>query len=140
MSERPIPTRTQVAIIGAGPAGLLLGQLLHRAGVDTVILEQRTADYVLSRIRAGVLEQGTVELLERAGVADRLHAEGLVHEGVELGFGGRRHRVDLKALAGRAVTVYGQTEVTRDLMSARESAGARTICMTSILQRPGFAS
>jgi p-hydroxybenzoate 3-monooxygenase len=127
MSERPIPTRTQVAIIGAGPAGLLLGQLLHRAGVDTVILEQRTADYVLSRIRAGVLEQGTVELLERAGVADRLHAEGLVHEGVELGFGGRRHRVDLKALAGRAVTVYGQTEVTRDLMSARESAGARTI-------------
>lgn len=127
MSERPIPTRTQVAIIGAGPAGLLLGQLLHRAGVDTVILEQRTADYVLSRIRAGVLEQGTVELLERAGVAGRLHAEGLVHEGVELGFGGRRHRVDLKALAGRVVTVYGQTEVTRDLMSARESAGACTI-------------
>jgi p-hydroxybenzoate 3-monooxygenase len=127
-AERRQRVRTQVAIIGSGPAGLLLGHLLHRAGIDTVILERRSRDYVLSRIRAGVLEQGTVDLLRDAGVADRLDAEGLVHGGFELSSGGGRHRVDLEGLTGgRRVTVYGQTEVTRDLMRAREAAGAPAI-------------
>src|SRR5215475_2088133 len=116
--------RTQVAIIGAGPSGLLLGQLLHRAGIDTIILEQRSKDYVLGRIRAGVLEQGTVALLEEAGCGSRMRREGLVHQGIEIAFGGIRHRIDFKALTGKTVLVYGQTEVTRDLMEARETAGA----------------
>jgi p-hydroxybenzoate 3-monooxygenase len=119
--------RTQVGIIGAGPSGLLLGQLLHKEGIDNVILEQRSAEYVLGRIRAGVVEQGLVELLEHAGVGERLHVEGLVHDGIELSFGGARHRIDLRALTGKAVTVYGQTEITRDLMQARQAAGLTTI-------------
>jgi len=119
--------RTQVAIVGAGPSGLLLGQLLSRAGVDNVVLERHTADYVLGRIRAGVLEQGTVETLEEAGVAARLHREGLVHEGIEIAHRGARHRIDFKALCGKAVVVYGQTEVTRDLMAARRAMGATTV-------------
>jgi p-hydroxybenzoate 3-monooxygenase len=120
--------KTQVAIIGAGPSGLLLGALLHRAGIDAAILEARSADYVLGRIRAGVLEQGTVDLLDELGVSRRLHAEGLVHGGVELCFGGARHRIDLhKLTGGKCVTVYGQTEVTRDLMDARRAAGAKTV-------------
>jgi p-hydroxybenzoate 3-monooxygenase len=119
------PIRTQVAIIGSGPAGLLLGQLLYRAGIDAVILERRSREYVLSRIRAGVLEQGTADLLAEAGVADRLKVEGLVHTGIELAFGDRRHRVPLQELAeGKTVTIYGQTEITRDLMEARAAAGA----------------
>jgi p-hydroxybenzoate 3-monooxygenase len=119
--------RTQVAIIGAGPSGLLLGQLLHRQGIDTVILENRSADYVLGRIRAGVIEQGMVGLLEEAGVGDRLRQEGLVHDGVEIAFRNQRHRVDFKKLTGKTVTVYGQTEITRDLMEARAASGASTI-------------
>jgi p-hydroxybenzoate 3-monooxygenase len=119
--------RTQVAIIGAGPAGLLLGQLLHRAGVDNIILESRSQEYVLARVRAGVLESGTVALLERAGVGARCKAEGLVHEGFDLAFGGARHRIDLQRLTGRSVTVYGQTEITKDLVQARTAAGAETI-------------
>jgi p-hydroxybenzoate 3-monooxygenase len=120
--------KTQIAIIGAGPSGLLLGQLLTQAGIDNVILERQTPDYVLRRIRAGVLEQGTVDLLREAGVGARMDREGLVHEGVELAFEGRRIRVDLKALTGgKTVTVYGQTEVTRDLMEAREHSGAVSI-------------
>ena len=119
--------RTQVGIIGAGPAGLFLGQLLHASGIDNVILERRSGDYVLGRIRAGLIEQGTVALLEQLGVADRLHAEGLVHQGIELSFGGARHRIDLAALTGKTVTVYGQTEITRDLMQARAAAGLETI-------------
>ena len=120
--------RTQVAIVGAGPAGLLLGQLLHKAGIDNVILERQTGDYVLARIRAGVLEQTTCDLLDEAGVGERMHAEGLVHGGYELCFGGARHRIDLKGLTGgKQVTVYAQTEVTRDLMEAREEAGLTTI-------------
>ncbi|MFD2647118.1 4-hydroxybenzoate 3-monooxygenase [Devosia albogilva] len=111
--------RTQVAIIGSGPAGLMLGQLLTLAGIDNVILERKSADYVLGRIRAGVLEQGSVELLQRAGVAGRLHREGLVHHGTDLSFDGDRLRIDFTGLVGRHVTVYGQTEVTRDLMAAR---------------------
>jgi len=117
--------KTQVAIIGAGPSGLLLGQLLHKAGIDNVILERQTPDYVLGRIRAGVLEQGVVNLLREAGVAERMDREGLVHEGIELVCSGRRIRLDLKALSGgKTVMVYGQTEVTRDLMDARQASGA----------------
>jgi p-hydroxybenzoate 3-monooxygenase len=119
--------RTQVAIIGAGPAGLLLGQLLHQAGIDNVIVERQSADYVLGRIRAGVLEQVTMDLLAQARVDARAQAEGLPHDGIELLFQGARHRIDLHGLTdGRRVTVYGQTEVTRDLMAAREAAGLHT--------------
>lgn len=121
------PLRTQVAIIGAGPAGLLLGALLHRAGMDTVIVERQSAAHVLGRIRAGVLEQGTVDLLHHAGVGDRLAREGLRHEGFALGYANRRLRIDLAALTGgRHVTVYGQTEVTRDLMNWRSTVGLPT--------------
>jgi len=120
--------RTQVAIIGAGPSGLLLGQLLHRAGVDAVIIERQSSDYVLGRIRAGVLEQVTIDLLDEAGVGSRMHREGLVHGGFELLFKGARHRIDMQSLTGgRQVMVYGQTEVTRDLMAARAGAGLRTV-------------
>ena len=113
--------RTQVAIIGSGPAGLLLGCLLERAGIDTVLLENRTREYVLGRIRAGVLESGTVSLLERAGVAGRLHEEALVHDTTGIAFAGGHLSIDLKGLTGKSVTVYGQTEVTKDLMDAREA-------------------
>lgn len=117
--------RTQVAIIGSGPAGLLLGQLLHLAGIETVILEQRSRAYVEGRIRAGVLEQGTVDLLVEAGVGGRLKAEGLVHTGFDICIDGARHRIDLEALTGgKTVTVYGQTEVTKDLIEARFASGA----------------
>ena len=117
--------KTQVAIVGAGPSGLLLGQLLHNAGIETLIIERQTPDYVLGRIRAGVLEQGMVDLLREAGVAARMDREGLVHEGFEMFFDGRRERIDLKALTGGStVMVYGQTEVTRDLMAARKASGA----------------
>jgi len=118
--------RSQVAIVGAGPSGLLLGALLHKAGVDAVIVEQRSADYVLGRIRAGVLEQVTVDLIDEAGVGKRLHAEGLPHDGFSLSFADRMQRIDLHGLTGRRVVVYGQTEVTRDLMDARTAAGLST--------------
>jgi p-hydroxybenzoate 3-monooxygenase len=131
--------KTQVAIIGAGPSGLLLGALLYKAGIEAVVIEQRSADYVLGRIRAGVLEQITVDLLEQAGVADRLHAEGLPHDGIELCFGGARHRIDLHALTGgKRVVVYGQTEVTRDLMQARGAAGLATVYEASQVTPHGF--
>ena len=119
--------RTKVAIIGAGPAGLLLGQLLHRYGIDNVILERQTPDYVLGRIRAGLLEEGTVALLDEVGAGARAHREGLVHDGVELAFGGARHRIDMKAATGKTVMIYGQTEVTLDLMNARKAAGLTTV-------------
>jgi len=123
-----LPTRTQVAIIGAGPAGLLLGQLLHKAGIEAVILEQRSADYVLGRIRAGVIEQTTAQLLERAGVGARMQAEGLVHHGFSLCVDGVRQRIDLsRHTGGKTVTVYGQTEITRDLMQARKASGLLTV-------------
>jgi len=119
--------RTQVVIVGAGPAGLLLGQLLLREGIDAVVLERRSAEYVLGRIRAGVLEQGTVDVLDRVGVSARLHKEGLVHDGVEIGFKGARHRIAFNELVGKAVTVYGQTEMTRDLMEARAASGGVSV-------------
>ena len=119
--------RTQIVIIGGGPSGLLLGQLLHRAGIDAVVLERKTRDYVLGRIRAGVLETGLVKLMEEAGVADRLHAEGFVHDGTQIAVGDQMFHVNFKALTGTPVIVYGQTEVTRDLYDAREAAGAPTI-------------
>jgi p-hydroxybenzoate 3-monooxygenase len=120
--------RTQVAIIGAGPSGLLLGQLLHKAGIDAIILERQSADYVLGRIRAGVLEQVSMDLLDEAGVGERMHQEGLLHTGFEMLYGGKRHRVDLNHLTGgKSVMVYGQTELTRDLMDARTKAGLPTV-------------
>jgi p-hydroxybenzoate 3-monooxygenase len=105
---------------------LLLGQLLHASGIDSIIVERKDRAYVLSRIRAGVLEQGTVDLLDSIGVAGRLHREGLIHDGIEIAFGGARHRIDLNAATGKTVTVYGQTEVTRDLTEAREALGLKT--------------
>jgi len=119
--------RTQVAIIGAGPAGLLLGQLLHRRGIDNVILERQTGDYVLSRIRAGIIEQGTIDLLDEIGAGARMHLEGLEHEGVQMCVDGVRHRIPLKDLTGKIVMVYGQTEITKDLMDGRAAAGAPTL-------------
>jgi p-hydroxybenzoate 3-monooxygenase len=130
--------RTKVGIIGAGPAGLLLGALLARAGVEHVIVEAMTPEYVLGRIRAGVLEQTTVDLLDEAGVSERLHREGLPHDGFDLCFGGERHRIDLHALTGRRVTVYGQTEVTRDLMEARAAAGLETVYGARSVRPEGF--
>jgi p-hydroxybenzoate 3-monooxygenase len=120
--------KTQVAIIGAGPSGLLLGQLLHKHGIDNIILEAKTPEYVLSRIRAGVLEQGMVDLLREAGAGARMDREGHVHEGFTLAFDGKEKRVDLKKYSGgKTVMVYGQTEVTHDLMDARAASGAVTI-------------
>ena len=120
--------RTQVAIIGAGPAGLLLGQLLFKAGIDNVIVERQSGDHVLGRIRAGVLEQVMVELMDECGVGARMHREGMVHEGIELLFKGARHRIDFPSLThGRTVMVYGQTEVTRDLMETRAAQGLTTV-------------
>jgi p-hydroxybenzoate 3-monooxygenase len=119
--------RTQVAIVGAGPAGLLLGRLLERRGIDTLIVEQRSREHVLGRIRAGVLEHATADMLDAAGVGARMRAEGLVHDGIELSFDGDRHRIDLAGLIDRHVIVYGQTEVTADLMRARDNSGARIV-------------
>lgn len=116
---------TQVAIIGGGPSGLLLAQLLHRRGIDSIVLERKTKDYVLGRIRAGVLEQGLIKLLEEAGCADRLHAEGFVHDGTLISYGDEMFRIDFTEHTGTPVVVYGQTEVTRDLYAAREAAGGK---------------
>src|SRR5690606_17242048 len=118
--------RTQVGIIGAGPAGLLLSHLLHLRGIDSVVLEIRSREYCEGRVRAGVLEQGTVDILTEAGVADRLHREGLVHHGIELRYGGKGHRIAFERLVpGRAITVYGQQEVVKDLFAARFAAGGQ---------------
>jgi p-hydroxybenzoate 3-monooxygenase len=120
--------KTQVAIIGAGPSGLLLGQLLHKAGIDNIIIERQSPDYVLGRIRAGILEQTTVDMLHEAGVADGVQAEGVVHHSIELVFSGVRHAIDVHGLTnGKVVTAYGQTEVTRNLMDARAAAGLTTV-------------
>src|SRR5919197_1335439 len=113
-------SRTQVGIVGAGPAGLVLSHLLQHEGIECVVLEDRSREYVEKRVRAGVLEQGTVELLTDTGLADRLHREGLVHQGIELRFEGEGHRIDLSGLTGgRTITIYGQQEVVKDLIAAR---------------------
>ena len=120
--------KTQVGIIGGGPAGLLLSQILHVNGIDSVVLERQTRDYVLSRIRAGVLEQGLVKMLHTAEVGSRLDREGEVHSGVNLAFGDRLERIDLEGLTGgKTVTIYGHTEVTRDLYDARDAMGGKVI-------------
>jgi p-hydroxybenzoate 3-monooxygenase len=118
--------RTQVGIVGAGPAGLLLAHLLHLEGIDSVVVEARSRDYVEQRVRAGVLEQGSVDLLNEAGVGERMRREGLVHRGIELRFGGAGHRIDFPQLVGgRSITVYGQQEVVKDLIAARLAAGGQ---------------
>ncbi|MCR8825177.1 4-hydroxybenzoate 3-monooxygenase [Pseudosulfitobacter koreensis] len=119
--------RTQIVIIGGGPSGLLLGQLLHTQGIEAVVLERKTQGYVLSRIRAGVLERGLIGLMEQAGVSDRMHAEGYIHDGTMVGYDGDMFRIDFAEHTGTSVMVYGQTEVTRDLYEARDKAGLQTI-------------
>lgn len=131
--------RTQVGIVGAGPAGLLLSQLLHLEGIASVVLEARSRAYVEGRIRAGVLEQGTADLLARSGVGERMARLGLEHEGIILRFGGRDHRIDFRALTGKAVTVYGQHEVVRDLIAARLAAGGRIAFEAEALSAEGLA-
>jgi p-hydroxybenzoate 3-monooxygenase len=123
--QHAVGVDTQVGILGAGPAGLLLSHLLHLQGISSVVLEQRDRDYVEHRVRAGVLEHGTVQTLREAGVAARLDAEGMVHEGVELRFDHHGHRIDFAELTGRTITVYGQQEVVKDLIAARLAAGGQ---------------
>lgn len=131
--------RTKVVIIGSGPSGLLLGQLLANAGIDNVILERTSREHVLSRIRAGVLEEGAVAMIDEAGAGERMHREGLPHDGFDIAFAGRRHRVDLFGLTGgRRVVVYGQTEVTLDLMEKRSATGAVTVCEAENVQPHDF--
>ena len=119
--------RTQVGIVGGGPSGLLLARLLGLAKIETVVLERRTPEYLRARVRAGLLEQGTVDLLTAAGVGDRLARERLIHQGLELAFDGRRHRIDLEALAGKVVTIYGQAEIQKDLMDAHAAMGSDVV-------------
>src|ERR1700749_4954162 len=131
--------RTQVAIIGAGPAGLLLGQLLQRQGIEAVILEARSRDYVEARIRAGLLEQGTIEVLREAGVGERMDAEGLVHGGIYLFFDHTGHHIPMRELThGRTMMIYGQTEVVKDLIEARLAAGAPLLFECSEVTAEGF--
>jgi p-hydroxybenzoate 3-monooxygenase len=124
--------RTQVGIIGAGPAGLFLANLLQRRGIDCVVLEARSRDYVEARIRAGVLEQGTVDLMDEMGLGARMHKEGLLHDGTKLRFNDATHRIDFRALTGRAVMVYAQHEVVKDLIAARLAAGGEILFETDV--------
>ncbi len=123
-----VKTRTGVAIVGAGPAGLMLSHLLALEGIESVVLEARTRDYVEHRVRAGVLEQGTVDLMNETGLGERLGREGLVHHGIGIRFDGRHHRIPMSDLTGgRAITIYGQQEVVKDLIAARLTAGAEIV-------------
>ena len=119
--------RTQVGIVGAGPAGLLLAHLLHLEGIDSIVLEARSRRHCEERVRAGVLEQGSVDLLNQAGLGERMRREGLIHHGIELRFGQRRHRVDMHELTGRSITVYGQQEAVKDMIGARVAAGGQVL-------------
>src|SRR6185295_4760724 len=119
--------RTQVGIVGGGPSGLLLARLLSLAGIESVVLEKRTPEYLRARVRAGLLEQGTVDLLVGAGLGERLGRERLSHDGVEIAFDGRRHRLDLKGLTGQFVSIYGQAEIQKDLMAAHEAAKSQIV-------------
>lgn len=130
--------RTQVGIIGAGPAGLVLSHLLHLEGIDSLVLENRSRQYCEERIRAGVLESGTVDLLVQMGVGERMKREGLIHYGIELRFGGQGHRIDFEDLTGRAITVYGQHEVIKDLIQARLAAGGRILFEVEDVRVAGF--
>jgi p-hydroxybenzoate 3-monooxygenase len=130
--------RTQVGIVGAGPAGLVLGHLLHLRGIDSVVLEDRSRDYVEQRVRAGVLEHGTVELLKEMGVGERMERQGLVHHGVELRFAGEGHRIDFDDLTGRGITVYGQQEVVKDLIAARLAFGGPLLFEVDDVRPDGF--
>ena len=130
--------RTQVVIIGAGPSGLLLSQLLHNLGIETVILERQSREHVAARIRAGVLEQGTVDLLIEAGVGQRMLTDRLIHDGFALGFADRKFRVDLRALTGIAVSIYGQTELTKDLIEVHVAAGATLLYQATDIAIEGF--
>jgi p-hydroxybenzoate 3-monooxygenase len=131
--------RTQVGIVGAGPAGLMLGQLLHREGIESVVLEARSREYVEQRIRAGVLEQGTVDVLNDAGVGERMEREGLVHHGIELQFDSERHRIPLSDLAGgRTIVIYGQTEVVKDLIESRLDSGRPLLFEVSDVRLDGL--
>ena len=132
--------RTQVGIVGAGPAGLVLSQLLHREGIDSVVVEARSREYCEQRVRAGVLEQGTVELLTEMGVGDRMKREGLIHDGVEIRFNGRGHRIDFKELTGRSITIYAQQEVVKDLIAARLAAKAEILFDTEDVSVHDFDS
>jgi p-hydroxybenzoate 3-monooxygenase len=124
----PIPSRTQIGIVGAGPAGLVLSHLLHLQGIESVVIENRSRQYVEERVRAGVLEQGTVDLLTETGVGERIKREGLVHYGIELRFRGRGHRIDFKDLTGgKGITIYSQHEVVKDLTNARLAAGGQVL-------------
>lgn len=131
-------TRTQVGIVGSGPAGLLLSHILHINGIDSVVLERQTQEYVLGRVRAGVLEQNSVDLLTEVGLGTRLHEKGLVHDGFDVCLDGVRHHVDLKGCVGVPVTVYGQTAITEDLVAARHQAGARLVYSAEDVSVHGF--
>jgi p-hydroxybenzoate 3-monooxygenase len=135
-----VEERTQVGIVGAGPAGLVLGQLLHMRGIESVVLEDRSRDYVEKRVRAGVLEWGTVELLKELGVGERMQRQGLVHQGVELRFAGEGHRIDFDDLTGRAITVYGQQEVVKDLIAARLDFGGPLLFEVDDVRPEGIES
>ena len=131
--------RTQVAIVGAGPAGLMLGHLLQLQGIEAVIVEARSRQYVEERVRAGVLEQGTVDLMNETGLGERMSREGLLHHGIELGFSRKRFRIDMEALTGKAVTVYGQHEVVKDLIKARLASGAEIVFEADNVSIAGFS-
>ncbi len=130
--------RTQVGIVGAGPAGLVLSHLLHREGIDSVVLEAHTREYVQERVRAGVLEQNTVDLLSQTGVGARMQHEGLVHHGIELRFQGRGHRIDFRELTGKAITIYAQGEVVKDLIDARLAAGGTLLFEAPVVSLHDF--